>query len=180
MRISAPAALAVLTSVASLSPVSALAAARGGRHGAIADQAAPAPPVPAAVDAEVTLIHASNNADGGIDPRIGKLPNIGSYKSYQLLSQSNMTIKKAPTTTTLPNGRVLQISLKDVKDKQYIIDTSINQPGGTAFLPLLEVRASTGVPVFIAGQTYQGGMLIIAIKFWEVVWFRGVRPRRTI
>lgn len=128
-------------------------------------QAPPAPaPAPAAVDAEVTLIHASNNVDAGIDPRIGKLPNIGSYKSYQLLSQSNMTIKKAPTTTTLPNGRILQISLKDVKDKQYIIDTSINQPGGTAFLPLLEVRASVGVPVFIAGQSYQGGMLIIAIK----------------
>jgi hypothetical protein len=122
------------------------------------------PPAPVAVDAEVTVIHATNNADAGIDPRIGKIPNLGSYKSYQLLSQSNMTIKKAPTTTTLPNGRILQISLKDVKDKQYIIDTSINQPGGTAFLPLLEVRASVGVPVFIAGQSYQGGMLIIAIK----------------
>ena len=121
-----------------------------------------------AVDAEITLIHASNNSDAGIDPRIGKIPNLGSYKSYQLLSQSNMTIKKAPTTTTLPNGRILQISLKDVKDKQYIIDTSINQPGGTAFLPLLEVRASVGVPVFIAGQSYQGGMLIIAIKIREV------------
>jgi hypothetical protein len=155
--------LAVLAGVTSLSPVSALAGPRGSRQGAVADPVSP-PAVPGAVDAEVTLIHASNNADAGIDPRIGKIPNIGSYKSYQLLSQSNMTIKKAPTTTTLPNGRILQISLKDVKDKQYIIDTSINQPGGTAFLPLLEVRASVGVPVFIAGQSYQGGMLIIAIK----------------
>jgi hypothetical protein len=142
------------------------ATASGSQHpaqsGAPSDP--PAAPVPAAVDAEVTVIHASNDADGGIDPRIGKLPNIGSYKSYRLLSQSNMMIKKSPTTTTLPNGRILQITLKDVKDKQYIIDTSINQPGGTAFLPLLEVRASTGVPVFIAGQSYHGGMLIIAIK----------------
>src|SRR5687767_10960820 len=57
----------------------------------------PPPPAPVAVDAEVTVIHATNNADAGIDPRIGKIPNLGSYKSYQLLSQSNMTIKKAPT-----------------------------------------------------------------------------------
>src|SRR6266508_2081593 len=78
---------------------------------------------------------------------------------------SNVSLKKAaPTTTTLPNGRVLQITLKDVKDRQFIIDTSINQPGGTVFLPLLEVRAAVDVPVFIAGQTYQNGMLIIAIK----------------
>ena len=148
-------------------PGSAEAAAQGHGRGSVAQAPAPAPappPAPVAVDAEVTVIHASNNSDAGIDPRIGKIPNLGSYKSYQLLSQSNMTIKKAPTTTTLPNGRILQISLKDVKDKQYIIDTSINQPGGTAFLPLLEVRASVGVPVFIAGQSYQGGMLIIAIK----------------
>jgi hypothetical protein len=165
IRASAPAALAALAGVAFLAPVPAVAASHARPLGGVADQAPPPPaPAPVAVDTEITLIHASNNADAGIDPRIGKLPNIGSYKSYQLLSQSNMTIKKAPTTTTLPNGRILQISLKDVKDKQYIIDTSINQPGGTAFLPLLEVRASVGVPVFIAGQSYQGGMLIIAIK----------------
>ena len=166
IRASAPAAFAVLAGAASLAPVPAVAASHARPLGIVADQAPPPAPAPApvAVDAEITLIHASNNTDGGIDPRIGKIPNIGSYKSYQLLSQSNLTIKKAPTTTTLPNGRILQISLKDVKDKQYIIDTSINQPGGTAFFPLLEVRASVGVPVFIAGQSYQGGMLIIAIK----------------
>jgi hypothetical protein len=166
LRISVPAALATLAASAILAPVPAVAASETRPRGAVGDPPAPpAPaPVPVAVDAEITLIHASNDADAGIDPRIGKLPNIGSYKSYKLLSKSDMTIKKSPTTTTLPNGRILQISLKDVKDKQYIIDTSINQPGGTAFLPLLEVRASTGVPVFIAGQSYQGGMLIIAIK----------------
>ena len=164
----APAALGVaMLCGAFAAPGSAEAAAQGHGRASVAQTPAPPPappPAPVAVDAEVTVIHASNNSDAGIDPRIGKIPNLGSYRSYQLLSQSNMTIKKAPTTTTLPNGRILQISLKDVKDKQYIIDTSINQPGGTAFLPLLEVRASVGIPVFIAGQSYQGGMLIIAIK----------------
>jgi hypothetical protein len=123
--------------------------------------AAPAQPV----EAEVSVIHATNDPDGGIDPNIGKLPNLGNYKSYRLLQRAKVTIKKgAPATTTLPNQRILQITLKDVKEPQFIIDTSINQPGGTAFLPLLEVRATVGAPVFIAGQSYQGGMLIIGIK----------------
>jgi hypothetical protein len=160
------------TAATSLAWVSALALLTAGSQGYAAprphpgsvDQQ-PALPAPAPVQAEVTLIHATSDADGGVDPRIGKLPNLGNYKSYRLLSRTNVAIKKAvPTTTTLPNGRVLQISLKDVKDNRFIIDTSINQPGGTAFLPLLEVRAAVDVPVFIAGQTYQGGMLIIAIK----------------
>jgi hypothetical protein len=124
----------------------------------------PAPPS-APVQAEVTVIHATNDPDGGVDPRIGKVPNLGNYKSYKLLSRSNVAIKMgAPSTTTLPNQRTLQLTLKDVKGNQYIIDTSINQPGGTAFLPLLEVRAAVDVPVFIAGQNYQNGMLIIGIK----------------
>jgi hypothetical protein len=124
----------------------------------------PAPPA-APVQAEVTVIHATNDLDGGVDPRIGKVPNLGNYKSYKLLSRSSVVIKLgSPTTTTLPNQRTLQLSLKDVKGNQFIIDTSINQPGGTAFLPLLEVRAAVDVPVFIAGQTYQNGMLIIGIK----------------
>src|SRR6266542_4369451 len=103
--------------------------------------AAPAPrgseigqqaPAPAPIEAEVTLIHATNDADAGVDPRIGKMPNLGNYRSYQLLSRTNVSLKKAvPTTTTLPNGRVLQITLKDVKDRQFIIDTSINQPDGS-------------------------------------------------
>ena len=117
------------------------------------------------IDAEVSVIHASNDPDGGIDPNVGKLPNLGNYKSYRLLQRSKVSMRKgSPTTTTLPNARILQITLKDVKEPQYIIDTSINQPGGTAFLPLLEVRATVGAPVFIAGQSYQGGMLIIGIK----------------
>ncbi len=124
----------------------------------------PAPPAQP-IEAEVSVIHATNDPDGGIDPNIGKLPNLGNYKSYRLLQRAKVTIKKgAPTTTTLPNSRILQITLKDVKEPQFIIDTSINQPGGTAFLPLLEVRATVGAPVYIAGQSYQGGMLIIGIK----------------
>jgi hypothetical protein len=127
----------------------------------VGDQA----PAPTPVQAEVMLIHASNEGDAGVDPRIGKLPKLGDYRAYRLLSRSNVTIQKAaPASTRLPNGRVLQMNLKDVKNDRYIIDTSINQPDGTTFLPLVEVRATVDVPVFFAGQTYQGGMLIVGIK----------------
>jgi hypothetical protein len=153
---------ALVVAVAVLGIGSAVHATPASYPSRIADQPAPAA---AAVDAEVSFIHATNDADGGIDPNIGKLPNVGSYKSYRLLQRAKVSIRKgSPTTTTLPNGRILQITLKDVKEPQFIIDTSINQPGGTAFLPLLEVRATVGAPVFIAGQSYQGGMLIIGIK----------------
>ena len=46
----------------------------------------------------MTVIHATNDPDGGIDPRIGKVPNLGNYKSYKLLSRSNVAIKMAEAT----------------------------------------------------------------------------------
>jgi hypothetical protein len=152
----------VSMSLAILGSTSAAHAIAPALEGTSVQQAgAPAQPV----EAEVSVIHAANDPDGGIDPNIGKLPSFGNYKSYRLLQRTKVTIRKGtPATTTLPNARVLQITLKDVKEPQFIIDTSINQPGGTAFLPLLEVRATVGAPVYIAGQSYQGGMLIIGIK----------------
>lgn len=154
----------LLAAIVLSAPATARASGPPNRWDGVAQQPPAAPPT-SVVNAEVTLIHATADADGGIDARIGKLPQLGNYQSYRLLSRQNMAIKRAsPTTTTLPNGRILQISLKDVKDGRYVIDTSINQPGGTTFLPLLEVRAAVDVPVFIAGQTYQGGMLVISIK----------------
>ena len=52
-------------------------------------------PAPAPVQAEVTLVHATSEGDGGIDSRIGKLPKFGDYKTYRLLSRTNVTIPKA-------------------------------------------------------------------------------------
>jgi hypothetical protein len=122
-------------------------------------------PASAPVEAEVTLVHATNDSDGGVDPRIGKLPKLGDFKSYRLLARSNVSMRKAvPATMTLPNGRILKMNLKEAKDNRFVIDTSINDSDGTTFLPLVEVRATVAVPVFLAGQSYQGGMLIIGIK----------------
>jgi hypothetical protein len=125
-----------------------------------------------AVDAEVMLLHATNRPDGGtgIDPRIGNLPALkqppfSSYNTYTLISKNKYPVtKQAPATTTLPNGRVLQVSLREVlAASRYRIAASINQPGGTTFMPLLEVTTPAGEPFFVAGQSYQGGVLVIGI-----------------
>jgi hypothetical protein len=120
---------------------------------------------------EVMVLHATNS-DGGasIDPAIGRMPALqqppfSAYNTYKLVSRTPLVVNKsAPTTTKLPNDRVLQITLRDVvQSSRYRIATSINQPGGTTFLPLLEVTTPAGEPFFVAGQTYKGGMLVIGI-----------------
>ena len=140
--------------------------------GASAAASASAAPLGAA-NAEVVVLHASNGNDGGtgIDPKIGSLPALrnppfSSYNSYRLVSRTRLALDRAsPMTATLPNGRVLQISLRDVLAKnRFRVATSINQPGGTTFLPLLEVTTPAGEPFFVAGQSYQGGMLVVGIK----------------
>jgi len=130
----------------------------------------------AAVSAEVIVLHATNDGSG-IDPKIGKMAELGkppfsSYNSYKLLDRSKMSIDKAsPTKIKLPNDGVLMVSLKDVispkkkdEQKRYVIGASIQKPGGNSFLPLLEVNAKAGETFFVAGQNHKGGILVIGIK----------------
>ena len=132
------------------------------------------PPQPAKVPAEVMVLHATNT-DGGIDPRIGPMPQLrkppfSSYNTYSLIARNSVTLSTAqPETTRLPNGRLLKTSLLGAVPKdRYRISTSISQPsadGGTQnFLPLLEVTAKSGETFFVAGQSYRGGMLVVGIK----------------
>ena len=101
----------------------------------------------------------------GENPALQK-PPFSAYNTYKLLSRTNYVVNRlAPTGAVLPNNRVLQITLRDVvQSGRYRIATSISQPGGTAFLPLLEVTTPAGEPFFVAGQSYLGGMLVIGIK----------------
>jgi hypothetical protein len=130
----------------------------------------------AGVPAEIIILHATNDGSG-IDPKIGKMPELGkppfsSYNSYKLLDRVKVNVGKGKSATTkLPNERVLQVSLKDIvagkkKDdaKKYVVGASIQKPGGNAFLPLLEVSAKAGETFFVAGQTHKGGILVIGIK----------------
>jgi len=135
-----------------------------------------AAPAKDAVSAEFVVLHATNDGKG-IDPKIGKMPELGkppfsSYNSYQLLDRSKQSFSKGNASKIkLPNDGVLMVSLKDVivpskKDeaKRYVISASIQKPGGNTFLPLLEVNAKAGETFFVAGQNYKGGVLVIGIK----------------
>lgn len=133
---------------------------------------APAKPAPAEVkfSAEVTVLHATNKKKG-IDPRIGKMPELqkppfSSYDTYQLVSRGKVALNTTGTNTSLPNRRVLRTTLVEVlPDKEHIkLSASINQPGGRTFLPLLEVKAKTGQSFILAGQSYKGGILVLHIR----------------
>lgn len=121
------------------------------------------------VTAEVMVLHATQQpGPGSIDPSIGNLPQLkrppfSAYNTYKLLAKQSLALTKgAPVTYTLVNGRVLQVTLQDVTpDHRYKVAAAINQPGGTAYLKLLEVTAAPNETFFVAGQQYQGGVLII-------------------
>lgn len=156
-------------------------------HGAAAEDArardafsvATAPsqtPAPAAVNMEIIVLHATNDSSG-IDPKIGKIPELSkppfsSYNSYKLLDRPKIAVQKGKQSTVkLPNGRDMAVVLKDViapvkkgDVTRYVVSTSIQKPGGNTFLPLLEVNAKAGEWFFVAGQTYKGGILVVGVK----------------
>jgi hypothetical protein len=120
------------------------------------------------------VLHATNS-DAGIDPGIGRMrqlsqPPFSAYNSYRLIARNAITLTPdKPDTTRLPNGRVLKTSLVEaLPNQRYRVSASINRPktdgGASEFLPLVEVTAKSGELFFVAGQSYEGGILVIGIK----------------
>ncbi|MEI9954620.1 MAG: hypothetical protein WDO74_38030 [Pseudomonadota bacterium] len=120
--------------------------------------------------AEVLILHATNEQKG-IDPRIGKLPELGkppfsNYDSYQVLDRARLPLKKdAPQNLKLPNGRTLQVRLlEELGPDSVRLSASINRPSGKEFLPLLEVKAHVGQAFIVAGQSHKKGILVLVIR----------------
>ena len=146
---------------------------------ALAEQAAApktAAETEASVSADFTVLNGTNDGTG-VDAKIGKMPELtkppfSAYNSYKLLERATASSSKSkPSITKLPNGSVLKVTLKDVVEpkkkgdaKRYVMNASIQKQGGNTFLPLLEVNARAGETFFVAGQTFKGGILVIAIK----------------
>ena len=139
-----------------------------------ASSAAPAPSARPGAEqpllAEVLILHATNEQKG-IDPRIGKLPELGkspfsNYDSYQVLDRARLPLKKdAPENLKLPNGRTLQVRLLDELGPDSVrLSASINRPSGKEFLPLLEVKAHVGQAFIVAGQSHKKGILVLVIR----------------
>jgi hypothetical protein len=180
MRMADRYASALVLGLALMGATSTIAAQPGGdargRGPAVSASASSSVSVPVVqVPAEIMVLHATNT-DGGIDPRIGplpqlKLPPFSAYNTYKLLDRHAVTLTTArPDTTTLPNGRVLRTTLKGmVPDDKYRVAASISRPRDDktkedTFLPLLEVTAKSGETFFVAGQSYRGGILVVGIR----------------
>lgn len=119
--------------------------------------------------AEVLILHATNEKQG-IDPRIGKLPELSkppfsNYDSYQVLDRVRLPLKKEQAVLKLPNGRTLQVRLVDEPGPDSVrVSASINRPSGKEFLPLLEVKAHVGQAFIVAGQSHKKGILVLVIR----------------
>jgi hypothetical protein len=131
-----------------------------------------APPRPAL---ELSVIHAlASDAGGAIDPPLRSLPQLTRdqpfvrYNVYKLLERKEVPLEAGkPITSTLPNGRTLQVTLAEVSGqgsgRRFHVRAEIGEPGKRAFLKLLEVTASGDEPFFVGGQTYEGGTLFLEL-----------------
>ena len=97
-------------------------------------------------------------------PQLGK-PPFSAYNNYRLLDRKVLVLEKGKGANyTLVNARILQVSyLEQMPDKRFHVSAAINQPGGKTYLKLLEVKAAPNEPFFVAGQSFKGGSLVLAI-----------------
>jgi hypothetical protein len=119
---------------------------------------------------EVSVLHGSNEQKG-TDPRIGAMPELAhppfsKYSSYRLLSRSQLPLGRGgKRQLKLPNGRLLEAELRELlPDGSSRLVASINRPGASDFLPLLEVKARPGQSFIVAGQNYRRGILVLVFK----------------
>ena len=121
------------------------------------------------VPAEVLVVLAKEEP-GNIDPELKKLtalrrPPFNSFRSMKILSRPKLTLTPGKdAVVSLPNGRRVKLTLLRVMpDGRYKVRAAINRPNKADYLPLLQVVASAGDPFFVAGQTYQGGTLVVGV-----------------
>ena len=126
--------------------------------------------------AEIIVLHATNDKKG-IDPKIGKLPELAkppfsSYDSYKLLDRADIDLAKGQADRRkLPDDGQLVVTLNEITQPakrgdplRYGVGASIQKPGGKTFLPGVTVSAKKGEIFFVAGQTYKKGILVIGIR----------------
>jgi hypothetical protein len=121
------------------------------------------------VPAEVLVVLAKEE-EGKVDPELKELtalrrPPFNSFRSMTILSKPKLTLTPGKDALVkLPNGRRLKLTLLRVMpDGRYKVRAAINRPNKSDYLPLLQVVASAGDPFFVAGQSYQGGTLVVGV-----------------
>jgi hypothetical protein len=128
-------------------------------------------PVPAAlaesgVKGEVLVILAKEEA-GDVDARLKQMPALqkppfSNYKSMKMLSQNAVELSaERAATVKLPNGRTMQLTLLErMPDGRHKVQVSIDRPEK----PLQFTVMASGEPFFVAGQSYEGGTLVIGVR----------------
>jgi hypothetical protein len=118
---------------------------------------------------EILVLHATNSKRG-IDARLKDLPELAkapfsAYDSYAILQRTRLPLALKETRAhRLPNGRSLGAELLEVQQGDVCrLSASITEPGGSAFLPLLEVRAKVGQRFIVAGQKFKSGILVLVL-----------------
>lgn len=130
----------------------------------------PPPPPLVNISADVMVVHARNTASPGIEASLANLkqlrdPPFSSYNTYKLLSQSRVGVAKdKAASVSLPDQGKLSLKRLDVSAR-YKLGVNILKGSGDPFLANLEVTGDLNEIFFVAGQVYQGGILVIAIRF---------------
>jgi len=121
------------------------------------------------VPAEVLVVLAKEEA-GQMDPQLKNMtalrrPPFNAFRSMKILSRPKLTLTPGKDElVSLPNGRRVKLTLLRVMpDGRYKVKAAINRPGKADYLPLLQVVASAGDPFFVAGQSYEGGTLVVGV-----------------
>ncbi len=119
---------------------------------------------------EVLVLHATQTGSPSIDPRIGNLPQLTKppfskkYDTYKFLDRKSLAVERGKASVyTLPTGRLLQVTVEPAGTLYRVTASISKDKSGAQYLRVLEVTAPKGEPFFVAGQSYDGGALVIAL-----------------
>lgn len=131
-----------------------------------ASTASAAAPLPGEV-----LVILAKEAEGPIDPALKELealrkPPFNAFKSMKVLDRKSLSLQgDKPESTALPNGRTMTVEVLERKaDGRFKVKVSMKKPDTKKRSPSMVVVAVAGETFFVAGQSHEGGTLIIGIK----------------
>jgi hypothetical protein len=132
-----------------------------------------ASPVARAADAAVrgeVLVILAKQADGEYDPKLRKIaalqkPPFDGFKSMSVLSTTGNELNAdKDATVKLPDARTLTLKLLErLADGRHQVQVSISKPGKDDPPTSMTVIASSE-PFFVAGQSHDGGTLVIGVR----------------
>lgn len=125
------------------------------------------------VFAEVVVLHGTNDGKGIADDIKDleehlKQPPFSAYDSWKKLDAKKLPlVRDVAGTMKLPDESKLTLILKDKKRDRFLVNASIERKSGKKFLPGVDMNATPGNYMFIAGQKFDNGILALGLRFVE-------------